>query len=130
MHGVVNEFNAAVAKVSGVSPSLDRALKLLQNKDGITDAELREINGYSRLPKITMARARALLGPLADRIALPDLGRFVELPTDAGHPWQRHGHHRAGHCSGSRADHGSEGEGKGEGEGLNARLVGAAGAAP
>ena len=89
MHGVVNEFNAAVAKVSGVSPSLDRALKLLQNKDGITDAELREINGYSRLPKITMARARALLGPLADRIALPDLARFVELPKSEQTPATR-----------------------------------------
>jgi hypothetical protein len=80
-HGVVKEFNAAIAKVAGVSPSLDRALKLLQAKDGITDAELREIDGYSRLPRITMERARALLGPLADRIARPDLTGFVELPA-------------------------------------------------
>lgn len=81
MHGVVNEFNAAIAKVSGVSPSIDKALKLLQKEDGITDAEIREINGYSRLPKITLARARALLGPLADRIARPDLTNFVDLPA-------------------------------------------------
>ena len=86
MHGVVNEYNAAIAKVSGVSPSLDRALKLLQEKDGITDAEVREINGYSRLPKISMARARALLGPLADRIARPDLHRLLDLPPSEETP--------------------------------------------
>jgi len=81
LHKTVSEFNAAIAKVSGVSPSIDKALELLVDRGDLTDAELREIAGYSRLPGISLARARTLLGPLADRIARPaDLSQFVELP--------------------------------------------------
>jgi hypothetical protein len=78
LHGAVNEFNAAIARVSGVTPAINAALKRGRNQEDITEAELREINGYRRLPKITDTRARALLGPLAATITTPpDLHKLV-----------------------------------------------------
>jgi hypothetical protein len=60
------------------------------NRGDLTDAELREIEGYSRLPKISLARARTLLGAMADRIARPaDLSQFVELPPSQETPATR-----------------------------------------
>jgi hypothetical protein len=90
LHGAVNEFNAAIAKVSGVSPSLDEGLRLLVENEHLTDAEVREIQGYGRLPRISLARARKLLGPLADRIGRPaDLSKLVLLSPEQETPATR-----------------------------------------
>jgi hypothetical protein len=73
----VNRFNAAIARQSGVTPIVSKVVRQIRSREGITDAELAELNALHRLPKISDASARKLLGPLADAIptprALPDL---------------------------------------------------------
>jgi hypothetical protein len=84
LHGAVAQFNAAITKVAGVTPTIDKALRFLRNHEDLTDAELREINGYKRLPKISDARARQLLGPVAATITRPaDLSQLVQLSDEA-----------------------------------------------
>jgi hypothetical protein len=77
LYKTVNRFNAAIARQSGVTATVTKTIDQLRDKFDITDAELRELNALHRLPKISDATARALLGPLADAIptpaALPDL---------------------------------------------------------
>lgn len=81
VHGAVARYNAAIAKVAGVTGSIDRALRIRRNGNDLTEAELREINGYSRLPRISLDEATQLLGPLATRINQPaDLAELVRLP--------------------------------------------------
>ncbi|MFN8028012.1 MAG: hypothetical protein U0W40_17100 [Acidimicrobiia bacterium] len=90
IHGAVAQYNAAIAKVSGVSATIDKGLKILRNKDDLTDAQLREITGYSRLPKITLQEAQKLLGPMATRINRPaDLAELVQLPDSLQTPATR-----------------------------------------
>jgi hypothetical protein len=77
LYKTVNTFNAAIARQSGVTATISKAVQQLRDREGLTDAELRELNALHRLPKISETRARALLGPIAGDIptprALPDL---------------------------------------------------------
>ena len=68
MYKTVNLFNAAVARQSGVTPVIDETIHQLRTRDLATEAQLNELR---RLPKISEAKARALLGPLADSIPTP-----------------------------------------------------------
>jgi hypothetical protein len=78
LYKTVNQFNAAIAHQSGVTAMVNKAVEQLREREGITDAELRELRGLHRLPKISEEKARALLGPLADRIPAPvDLRTFA-----------------------------------------------------
>jgi hypothetical protein len=67
----VNQYNAAIARQSGVTRMVTKVVKQLRAREGITDAELRELNALHRLPKISDKTARTLLGQLADRIPAP-----------------------------------------------------------
>ena len=80
----VNLLNAAIARQSRVTPMVTKVVQQLSDRDGITDAELRELNGLHRLPKISEATARKLLGPLADRIATPVSLRSFASPCPDG----------------------------------------------
>jgi hypothetical protein len=80
----VNQFNAAIARQSGVTAMVNKAVEQLRDREGITDAELRELRGLHRLPKISEAKARALLGPLADRIPTPVALREFASPCPPG----------------------------------------------
>ena len=83
----VNRFNAAIARQSGVTAIVSKTVEQLRAREGLTDAELRELKGLHRLPKISEANARALLGPMADSIptprALPDLASPCPAGTHA-----------------------------------------------
>ncbi len=80
----VNLYNAAIARQSGVTPIVTKAVKQLRDREGITDSELRELNALHRLPKISAATARKLLGPLADRIPTPRALRTFASPCPDG----------------------------------------------
>jgi hypothetical protein len=71
LYKTVNLFNAAIARQSHVTEMVTKTIQQLSARDGITDAELQELDSLHRLPKISEATARALLGPLADRIPTP-----------------------------------------------------------
>jgi len=67
-----------------VTPMVTKVVKQLRDREGITDAELRELNALHRLPKISEATARKLLGPLADRIPTPRALRSFASPCPPG----------------------------------------------
>lgn len=76
MYKTVNLFNAAVARQSGVTPIINETVHQLRTRDLVTEAELNELR---RLPKISEAKARTLLGPLADSIPTPrDLNTLAD----------------------------------------------------
>jgi hypothetical protein len=64
----VRRFNGAIARQSGVTATVDETVRQLQASDQLTDAEVNELR---RLPKLSEAEARQLLGPLADSIPTP-----------------------------------------------------------
>jgi hypothetical protein len=80
----VDLYNAAISRQSGVTPTVTKAVKQLRDREGITDSELRELNALHRLPKISEATARKLLGPLADRIPTPVSLRTFASPCPEG----------------------------------------------
>ena len=80
----VNMYNAAIARQSGVTPMVTKAVKQLRDREGITDSELRELNALHRLPKISAAKARALLGPLADKVPTPTALSTFAAPCPPG----------------------------------------------
>jgi hypothetical protein len=80
----VNLFNAAIARQAKVTPMVTKVVKQLSAREGITDAQLRELNALHRLPKISDANARKLLGQLADRIPTPVALRTFASPCPPG----------------------------------------------
>jgi hypothetical protein len=71
LYKTVNRFNAAIARQSGVTGIVLKAVDQLRSQQDLTDAQLAELNALHRLPKISEASARKLLGPLADAIPAP-----------------------------------------------------------
>jgi hypothetical protein len=84
LYKTVNQFNAAIARQSGVTAIVTKAVNQLRDRDDITDAELHELEALHRLPKISDATARALLGPLADDIPTPAALPKLASPCPAG----------------------------------------------
>jgi hypothetical protein len=84
LFGTVNLFNAAIARQSGVTGLVSRTIRQLRAREGVTDAELRELKGLHRLPKISEKTARKLLGPLADSIPAPTRLRTFASPCPPG----------------------------------------------
>jgi hypothetical protein len=80
----INLYNAAIARQSRVTPMVTKVVKQLRARAGITDAELRELNALHRLPKISDATARMLLGALADRVPTPRSLRTFASPCPPG----------------------------------------------
>lgn len=80
----VDLYNAAIARQAHVTPMVTKVVKQLRAREDITDSELRELNGYHRLPKISAATARKLLGQLADRIPTPVALRTFASPCPDG----------------------------------------------
>jgi hypothetical protein len=76
LYKTVNLFNAAIARQSKVTPTVNETIRQMLVLGKLTDAEANELR---RLPKISDARARELLGPLADAIATPpDLPKLAD----------------------------------------------------
>ena len=71
LYRTVNRFNAAIARQSGVTETVSKAVSQLRSREDITDAEVTELNALHRLPAISETSARTLLGPLADAIPAP-----------------------------------------------------------
>jgi hypothetical protein len=68
-----------------VTATITKAVNQLRDREGITDSELRELNALHRLPKISEATARKLLGPLADAIPTPTALPKMASPCPSGY---------------------------------------------
>jgi hypothetical protein len=83
LYGTVDRFNAAVARLTGVTPAINRSVRIMRAKEDLTAAELADLDALHRLPRISQEDARALLGSLADSLPPPAaLDRLVNLPPD------------------------------------------------
>jgi hypothetical protein len=71
LQSTVRELNSAIAKVTGVTFVIDQSVRNAFNSGDLTEAEAREIRGIHRLPKISLARARAVLGTAVDHLTRP-----------------------------------------------------------
>jgi hypothetical protein len=81
MQKTVRRFNAAIARQSGVTAIVDKAVKQLRDSEQLTDAQFNELR---RLPKISEAEARKLLGPMADSIPTPTQLSRLASPCPSG----------------------------------------------
>ncbi len=73
LNKTVNRINAAIASVTGASESVNKVIDFHVDSGELTDAQLAEIRGIRRLPKISKADAVKLLGPLTTQL-LPAVG--------------------------------------------------------
>ena len=83
----VNLFNGAVATVTGGRASVEKVIRHHRSSGDLTQADLQELNGIRRLPKVSEQRARKLLGPLADTLkpaqGIPEFERLNGVDPDA-----------------------------------------------
>ena len=68
LYKTVDRFNAAIARVTGVTAY---ETGVLDRTSGLSDAERGEIDGQHRLPQISEAKALQLLGPGAALLVRP-----------------------------------------------------------
>jgi hypothetical protein len=80
----VNRMNGAVSALTGAEQSVDKVLRHLIRHEDLTDAEIRELRGIHRLPRVKLPEAVKLLGPsvateLKPAIGIPDFEEFNDL---------------------------------------------------
>jgi NADH:ubiquinone oxidoreductase subunit 6 (subunit J) len=68
LYKTVNKFNAAIARQAGVTKQISLAIKQIRDNEKLTPEQVREITDVHRLPKISAATTRKLLGSLTDKI--------------------------------------------------------------
>jgi hypothetical protein len=71
LQATVRELNSAIAKITGVTFVIDQSVRNAFNSGELTEAEAREIRGIHRLPSISLARARAVLGAAVNHLTRP-----------------------------------------------------------
>jgi hypothetical protein len=71
LYKTVDRFNAAIAKVSNVTPSINRAVIKARAIGNLTEAELENLRALRRLPFVSREDARTLLGAAGDHLLDP-----------------------------------------------------------
>ncbi|MGZ4688062.1 MAG: hypothetical protein ACXVJF_09365 [Acidimicrobiia bacterium] len=71
LYSTATELNAAIGRLSEASPDIDKAIKKALASGELTEAQAAEIRGYRRLPRVSEAGARKLLGPVAPYVHRP-----------------------------------------------------------
>ena len=84
LYAAVNEFNAAIARESGVTPLINRAVHAIKTSATSTKSQLRNVSALRRLPDISEKRARKLLGSFAGHLPEPPgLKELVKVPNES-----------------------------------------------
>ena len=77
----VDRYNAAIARATGVTQSVDNFIEVATESGNLKRAQRRDIEALRRLPKVGLRRAQELLGPLAAQLGPPaSLYRIVQEP--------------------------------------------------
>jgi hypothetical protein len=71
LYSTVRELNSAIAKLTGTTFVIDQSIRNAFDSGRLTEAEAREIRGIHRLPKVSQARAIALLGAAGQYLTVP-----------------------------------------------------------
>lgn len=84
---VVDNFNAAVANVTGTTALWDQTIDAQRADPSVSDKDRADLDQLKRLPPITAEQALGLLGPLANKLETPDLVKDLqavnELPSSS-----------------------------------------------
>ena len=84
MYSTVNEYNSAIARLTGVTPTINGAVREIRARS-TNQADLENIRALRRLPYVPEQEARQLLGPLSNRLPPPaSLDKLVKPPRPEG----------------------------------------------
>ncbi|MEP6623722.1 MAG: hypothetical protein ABJC79_04720 [Acidimicrobiia bacterium] len=86
LYSTVRDLNGAIAKVTGVTYDVDRSIKNAFNRGDLTEAQAREIRGLHRLPSVSQAAARRLLGTAAQYLTRPTALDKLEQDNEVRNP--------------------------------------------
>jgi hypothetical protein len=75
---VVDNFNAAVANVTGTAGLVDRVIDAQRSDPNLSDQDRADLDQWKRLPFVSAADAQALLGPVAKKLAVPQRVKDLE----------------------------------------------------
>jgi hypothetical protein len=68
---VVDNFNAAVANVTGTTSAIDQVIQTQRRDPSLSDQDRSDLDQLQRLPFISAQDALALLGPVAHKLTVP-----------------------------------------------------------
>ena len=75
---VVDNFNAAVASVTGTASLVDQVIDAQRGDPNLSDQDRADLDQWKRLPFVSAADAQALLGPVAKKLAVPQRVKDLE----------------------------------------------------
>jgi hypothetical protein len=75
---VVDNFNAAVASVTGTAGLVDRVIEAQRGDPNLSDEDRAGLDQWKRLPFVSAADADALLGPVAKKLNVPPRVKALE----------------------------------------------------
>jgi hypothetical protein len=71
MYSTVNEFNSAIARLSGVTPAINDAVRAIRAHSVSSQAQLSDLRALRRLPYVSQKEAVQMLGPIANKLPPP-----------------------------------------------------------
>jgi hypothetical protein len=74
---VVDNFNAAVANVTGAAGLADRLIEAQRSDPNLSDQDRADLDQEKRLPFVSAADAQALLGPVAKKLPVPEIVKVL-----------------------------------------------------
>jgi hypothetical protein len=73
LYGTTRDLNAAIGQLSDATPAINEAIEKALASGEISQAQATELRGYRRLPRMSAARARTILGPAAQFVHRPSV---------------------------------------------------------
>ena len=80
---VVDNFNAAVANITGTVGTVDKYIQTQRSDPSLSDQDRASLDQWKRLPVISAADSRALLGPVANKLVVPQLVKDLQAKIEA-----------------------------------------------
>jgi hypothetical protein len=80
---VVDNYNAAVANVTGTTALVDQLIDTQRSDPKLSDKDRADLDQLKRLPFVSAQDALALLGPVADKLQVPQLVKDLQEANQA-----------------------------------------------
>ena len=80
---VVDNYNAAVANVTGTTALVDQLIDTQRSDPKLSDKDRADLDQLKRLPFVSAQDALALLGPVADKLQVPQLVKDLQEADEA-----------------------------------------------
>jgi hypothetical protein len=83
---VVDNFNAAVAQVTGTTAFWDQLVQQQRDDPALSDKDRADLDQLKRVPLLTPEQAKGLLGPLVNTLQTPELVKDLQAANEAFGP--------------------------------------------